>query len=43
MIRADDVMPLVLAALPSFAGTWHEITSHETHVGEDGVRAKEGE
>ena len=39
MITRDDVMPLLLAACPSFATTWAGDLEHDdVHVDEDGTR-----
>ena len=36
MIHADDVMPLLVAAVPSFAEQWQALQHDPIHTGEDG-------
>lgn len=36
MIHADDVMPLLLAAVPSFAEQWRELEHDDLRVDDDG-------
>lgn len=38
MITRDEVMPLLLAACPSFASTWADLEHDDVHVNDDGTR-----
>ncbi|HET7823426.1 MAG TPA: hypothetical protein VFL10_18030 [Ornithinibacter sp.] len=38
MIRAADVMPMLVRACPSFAPTWASLQDDEIHLGQDGTR-----
>jgi len=38
MIRADDVMPLLLVAVPSFEPLWYDMQADHVHAGPNPVR-----